>query len=525
MPVVDAQLTNMLLSPTQYPDASTGQLLTEAALGYVPFDQQLVKELISRAPESIDGLVSAAMNPPEDLRVDLRYDLFHVLRQLRTPKALPFFIELLHEQDDEDPDEIYMALSELGEAAIEPLIELYNTKGPKAGGNAAFLLASLRKPDPRIRSILIARLDIDPWDTALCLSLYGDPETKPAIEAKIGQLDPVKDAEAVKELTLALNEINSTVVADLPDPYNCLDAFAEHGEPAFDALDSGDVLAYFDSPEATYRSLAVEAIGGEEPTAALDKRLLAVATTDSEVTVRAAAWEALATSPAKDVKQALRAKAMDSKAVPMERAAAVASLTVSEYNADLGKLAVQLYNVPEARALAMKAMWQTLRADFAEYFPSHLADDDPDIRRQAIWGVGYLGLSAEAHKLESMFEDEDFRDHALFAYALCVPGDITRAGVKKLYQKIDELADGLSEEEQEAVESAFDQRLQMRGLDPVYQPLEKHVHDENCGHDHGHSHSHSHAAPVEPAKSAKAAGRNDPCPCGSGKKYKKCCGA
>jgi preprotein translocase subunit SecA len=28
----------------------------------------------------------------------------------------------------------------------------------------------------------------------------------------------------------------------------------------------------------------------------------------------------------------------------------------------------------------------------------------------------------------------------------------------------------------------------------------------------------------EPAKSTKVAGRNDPCPCGSGKKYKKCCG-
>lgn len=32
--------------------------------------------------------------------------------------------------------------------------------------------------------------------------------------------------------------------------------------------------------------------------------------------------------------------------------------------------------------------------------------------------------------------------------------------------------------------------------------------------------------PVEPiqADKAKQAGRNDPCPCGSGKKYKKCCG-
>ena len=31
-------------------------------------------------------------------------------------------------------------------------------------------------------------------------------------------------------------------------------------------------------------------------------------------------------------------------------------------------------------------------------------------------------------------------------------------------------------------------------------------------------------APVEQAKTARAVGRNDPCPCGSGRKYKKCCG-
>jgi len=30
---------------------------------------------------------------------------------------------------------------------------------------------------------------------------------------------------------------------------------------------------------------------------------------------------------------------------------------------------------------------------------------------------------------------------------------------------------------------------------------------------------------VEPIKTGAAPGRNDPCPCGSGKKYKKCCGA
>ena len=30
---------------------------------------------------------------------------------------------------------------------------------------------------------------------------------------------------------------------------------------------------------------------------------------------------------------------------------------------------------------------------------------------------------------------------------------------------------------------------------------------------------------TEPIHVAKTVGRNDPCPCGSGKKYKKCCGA
>ena len=31
-------------------------------------------------------------------------------------------------------------------------------------------------------------------------------------------------------------------------------------------------------------------------------------------------------------------------------------------------------------------------------------------------------------------------------------------------------------------------------------------------------------SPVEPIKAHQTPERNDPCPCGSGKKYKKCCG-
>ena len=37
-----------------------------------------------------------------------------------------------------------------------------------------------------------------------------------------------------------------------------------------------------------------------------------------------------------------------------------------------------------------------------------------------------------------------------------------------------------------------------------------------CGHDHGPA--------VRRVSGVQKVGRNDPCPCGSGKKHKKCCG-
>jgi preprotein translocase subunit SecA len=60
-----------------------------------------------------------------------------------------------------------------------------------------------------------------------------------------------------------------------------------------------------------------------------------------------------------------------------------------------------------------------------------------------------------------------------------------------------------------------------------------HAQDDDCGcghdhsHDHGHGHhhhGHHHHVPVETyTRGAPKVGRNDACPCGSGKKYKKCC--
>lgn len=43
-------------------------------------------------------------------------------------------------------------------------------------------------------------------------------------------------------------------------------------------------------------------------------------------------------------------------------------------------------------------------------------------------------------------------------------------------------------------------------------------------HKHGEGHHHHHEKPQTVFREAPKIGRNDPCSCGSGKKYKKCCG-
>jgi preprotein translocase subunit SecA len=50
-------------------------------------------------------------------------------------------------------------------------------------------------------------------------------------------------------------------------------------------------------------------------------------------------------------------------------------------------------------------------------------------------------------------------------------------------------------------------------------PADEHVHGPDCQHDHHHE-------PLAPfRREAPKLGRNDPCHCGSGRKFKKCHGA
>ena len=157
-------------------------------------------------------------------------------------------------------------------------------------------------------------------------------------------------------------------------------------------------------------------------------------------------------------------------------------------------------------------MWRSFDRQFADYFPRHLEDPDLETKRQAIWGIGYMGLGSYAGKLSSMIvEDEQLRPDALFAYSLSVPAEISRGRVRGLFRKIEDVAAGLSQGEIELVQLALDERLAMNGLDPVFST-------------EGEEEEAPESEP-ETAPPAAKVGRNDPCPCGSGKKYKKCHGA
>jgi HEAT repeat protein len=133
---------------------------------------------------------------------------------------------------------------------------------------------------------------------------------------------------------------------------------------------------------------------------------------------------------------------------------------------------VHLYAIPEGRAKALESMWRSVHPSFKDYFAKHLNDTDLEVRRGALWGVGYYGLKTELEKVRKLFEDEDLRSDALFAYTLALPADISRGRMKGLLTRIEKDAKGLTEMEEELVKTALDERLLLAGKEPFFRPQE-----------------------------------------------------
>ena len=129
---------------------------------------------------------------------------------------------------------------------------------------------------------------------------------------------------------------------------------------------------------------------------------------------------------------------------------------------------LQLYNTPGGRAKALEAMWRSLHESFRDNFARHLDDEDLEVRRAAVWGIGYHGIRSALDPVRALFDHEELRADALFAYALAVPAELSRGRINGLLSRIEKDAHGLSEMEEELVKAALDERLMLAGKEPFF---------------------------------------------------------
>ena len=502
----------MILSPDGYVDASVQQLLAEAERGYVPLDQRLVRTLEDRGDSILPEFVRFLEEPHEDQRVALDDFALDVARHMRTPAALPFLAELARVYDFDFSDELTEAFVELGEASVETLVEL-NAESPVAT-DVLFTAAGLGVRDPRILEMLLELLQEDPAEGAIALGLYGDPEAKPALEKALAAAE---DERLRQEIETALRDLE-TVDTTQPEPFDIGPFYPEEDTPFFAAFDTAELVAFLASPIPDYRLRAVKMLTFEEPPPEIARRVLEVAQTDADGAVRAMAWECLEgiTEPP-EIDQAVRARLADVAAPIEERAGAMVALAQEARDDEaLHQLILEFYEPAETRERAVKAMWHSGDRRFESRIPQAFGDPDLGVRRQAVTAAGMFGMVGLLGRLEHLFEDEELRDAALYSYALAAPSDVTPARMKKLFARIEDLAGGLSDEEGVIVGKALDDRLEAHEQPPVF-------HSEEGWEAEDKDKEEAAPPPVVEAKPPKV-GRNDPCPCGSGKKHKKCCG-
>ena len=335
------------------------------------------------------------------------------------------------------------------------------------------------------------------------------PPAIPALEAalaKISSDDPRSRApiQAVIE-SLSTPDL---VTPESNQPFDIWALYPDETVPDFSALEEADRLAMLEKGSPDMRIAVALSFQGAELSDAVRARLIELAKTDPDPAVRGACWEAFGElDDEPELLDAMLQVLTNPQAAIEEKGGAAVGLAEQSANPAVFQAILSLYQNPRGRAKALKAMARSFDRRFAAYPPKHLDDPDADIKTQAIWGVGYLGLASEASRLRELLEEPDFRSDALFAYALSVPGETSPGRVRALMKKVEEAAGEFREDEEDLVRIALDQRLMLHGKSPVFFPDDE---DEVEGE------------VIESA--APKPGRNDLCSCGSGKKYKKCHG-
>lgn len=497
----DALPINPMLIPDRFSEASVYDLLDAAAKGHVGLDRRWLNAILAHGNAAVGEIVRFGLEDRADDPVILDEPLIILLRHFRSPESLPFFIEYLR-GNEEIPEELVPAVQAIGPPALDPLLQLYDDIEEDQAGDVAFCIAALRVADERALAVLTERLDYDLTEGAICLGLYGDPAAKPALERVLADEE---DAHLKALLQDAIAQLGRG--PDEDEPFDIQTYFEDRALPPSDILDEPDLLEMLQSADPDYRFAAAESFAQGEPSDDATEAVFQHAVSDEEPRVRAKCWEALAElSEHEEIRNAMIQRLQDESAPKIERAGALIGLGQVAAEQPVRRYAEEFYNDPETRAAALAAMWNSLDRSFASYFTAHLDDPDPVVRKQAISGVGYLGVHDAAERLRPMFDDEDYRNNALFAYAMCVRAEVSPSRMRSLLRKIEDLAGGLESDEKHLVELALDERLLLSGHKPIFHPT---------------NHEHLH----EPVAAPPKPGRNDPCPCGSGQKYKKCHGA
>jgi hypothetical protein len=503
------------IEPARYPETPVIDLLQAAAAGQVGVDRRLIQSILDRGAQAEADALAFARRPHEHERIRIEPLIADLFRHFKTADAIDFYVDAIRAFPEDVDESLIEAILPLGERAVEPLLKLYEELGEEQGSDVAFLLASLRVRDARVLALLLDRLEYDTADGAFCLGLYGDPEARPALEKMLEEIpeDSQEDAELHREIEHAIEELGATVEPYEASAFDIFDEYPEHELPQFEVLPESERLEMLSSPDAEIRAEAAYSFFNAELSAAAREALLQSAKTDADASVRGRAWESLADATSDAPVRDMMIAVMNDPALPVEeRGGAAVGLYGVADRKDVRAGVEALYQEGGAgRAKALETMWRSLWKPYAKYFAEHLDDPDRAIVKQALRGAGYFRLSNSIDKVAKYLDDDDLRDDALFAYAVAMPGETTRGRARGMLRKVDAVTH-LSNAETRLVAFAIDERLRLHGLEPVFENEADEDEDEE-------------SAPAAPAPSNDKPGRNDPCPCGSGKKYKKCHGA
>ncbi len=467
----------MFLDPNKLVEAKPAEVLDAAARGRLGLDHRFLHALLDRREEALPAVVAFAARDREYDAVDLAPDLIALFRHWGAPEAIPFLIKYIKEDPSDIPDEAMEALVALGRAALDPLLALYQELAESESSEVAFVLVNLGIRDERILKILIDRLEYDLSDAVFLLGIYNDPAARPALELAAKELAG-SDSELKKEIAKALEELGSPADAieggqEAGENFDIWALYPEKADLPIELLGEDERAELLEHPVAALRAAAAGSFFNRELNDQQCNKLLAVARRDAEPSVRARAWEALMNATEEtEVVEAMLAAMRNPALSVEERGGLLVGLAPEADRNEVRKAIADFYQSPGGRAKALEAMWRSMHPSFRDYFAKHLDDPDLEVRRGALWGVGYYALRSELARVRALFSDEELRSDALFAYALAMPGEASPGRVKGMLARIEKEANGLSEMEEELVKTALDERLVLAGKEPVFRQEE-----------------------------------------------------